>query len=466
MLDAALCAMTAGDMMRRVRAGEISRRELVEAHLARIENCNGAVNAIVERRDAEALGEADAADRDAADRAHLLLDGVPVSIKDHFDVAGMKHTEAVRSMAERRSPRDEVAVARLRAAGAIIIGKCNQPDFQIRWNTVNEIYGATRNPRDLDCTAGGSSGGDAAAVAAGMAALGLGADYGGSIRVPAAFCGIYGLRPSAGRVPSVAELPPFDGPPTLDHMASIGPFARSVDDLWKIYDVLSGPHPGDPASLPVAVGERGASGKLRIARMCGETGAKVTPEVEAALDATAAILAEAGYEIVDDGIPGAKRAPEVWAELIGTELIHTAMPIWREQMGDSGAQHIDEMFGLFEVGDRATRYIKAFMERRTIARETALWMEEYPLVLAPVAGMAAPKLDFDHYLDSAQTRELFDSMRNVVWVNLLSLPGVALPNGIQIVARRFREAEALDAAEAVERALGPVKIAELGAVTG
>ena len=151
----------------------------------------------------------------------------------------------------------------------------------------------------------------------------------------------------------------------------------------------------------------------------------------------------------------------MWAELIGTELINTAMPVWREQMGDSGAQHIDAMFGLFEVGNDATRYIKAFIERRTMVRETSLWMEQHPLVLAPVAGMAAPKLDFDNYLDGPQTRDLFDHMRNVMWVNLLSLPSVALPNGIQIVARRFRDAEALDAAEAVERALGPVKIAEV-----
>ncbi|MEE8172718.1 MAG: amidase family protein, partial [Alphaproteobacteria bacterium] len=169
MSDGELCAMTAGEMMRRVQAGEFSRRTLIEAHLARIEQCNGALNAIVERRDEEALDEADAADRDAANRAHLPLDGVPISIKDFFDVAGMKHTEGVRAMAQRRSPKDEIAIARLRAAGAIIIGKCNQPDFQIRWNTVNELYGATRNPRNLGCTAGGSSGGDAAAVAAGMA---------------------------------------------------------------------------------------------------------------------------------------------------------------------------------------------------------------------------------------------------------------------------------------------------------
>lgn len=460
MSDPALCRMTAAEMVRSVREGAVSRGELVQAHLDRIAVLNPDVNAIVELRAEEALTEAETADRESQSRDGLALDGVPITIKDWFDVAGLKHTEGVRSMAERRSPADEPVVARLRAAGAIIVGKCNQPDFQIRWNTVSDLYGATRNPRDLTRTVGGSSGGDAAAVASGMAALGMGADYGGSIRVPAAFCGVYGLRPSAGRVPSVKALPPLDGAPTFDIMASVGPFARTTDDLWHTFTLLAGPDPGDPATVPVPLGERGAGGGLRVARVCRETGAKVTPEIETALDDTARILAGAGYEVVEGGFPGAERATEVWAELAGTELLRMAMPIWRDQMGESGRQHIEAMFGLFELGGDVERYIAAFIERRKIVRETAEWMERHPLVLAPVAGMPTPPLDFDHFLDLEQTRDLFDHMRNVMWVNLLSLPGVALPNGIQIIARRFCEAQAMDAAAIVERELGPVETAE------
>jgi amidase len=181
-----LCALPAAELVRRVHARDVSRREVLAAHLDRIEAVNPAVNAIVEVRDRDAaLAEAEAADRDHDARKGLLLDGVPVSIKDHFDVEGMTHTEGVRAFAERRSPGTALAVQRLVDAGAFVVGKANQPDFQIRWNTVNDLYGATRNPRDLALSAGGSSGGDAAAVAAGMAAIGLGADYGGSIRVPA-----------------------------------------------------------------------------------------------------------------------------------------------------------------------------------------------------------------------------------------------------------------------------------------
>ncbi len=455
-----LCTLTVSQMRSLLHARKISRRELVQAHLDRISTVNPVVNAVVELRAEVALAEATAVDANPEDRDALPLDGIPVSIKDHFDVEGMLHTEGVKTMARRQSPLDEVAVKRLRDAGAIIIGKCNQPDFQIRWNTISDLYGATRNPRDLSLTSGGSSGGDAAVVAAGMAPLGLGADYGGSIRVPAGFCGVYGLRPSAGRIPAVAALEPFDGPPTLDFMCSTGPFARSVEDLQTAYQVLAGPDPRDPATVPVPLGDDASSGKpVCVAMMTRETGAILTDEIETRLKQTAAILQASGYEVVETGIPQARRAPEVWAELVGTELLQSAMPIWAPQLGASGRQHIEMMFGIYALGNSVNRYIHSFMERRSIARETAQWMEKYPLVLAPVAGMTAPPLDFDHFLDRANTIELFDKMRNVVWVNLLSLPSIALPNGIQIVARRFQEKAAFIAAAIVEKEMGLVSIA-------
>jgi amidase len=452
--------LTLSQMRSLVRSREISRRELVQAHLERAAASNPSVNAFVELRAEAALAEAAVMDANSKDRDALPLDGIPVSIKDHFDVEGMLHTEGVKTMAQRRSPHDEVAVKRLRQAGAIIIGKCNQPDFQIRWNTVSDLYGATRNPRDLSLTAGGSSGGDAAAVAAGMVPLGLGADYGGSIRVPASFCGIYGLRPSAGRVPAVAALEPFDGPPTLDLMCSTGPFARSVEDLRTSYQVLAGADASDPATLPISFGERvPGSRRLRVAMMTRETGAILTDEIAARLQRTAAILQAAGYEVVEAGIPHARRAPEVWAELVGTELLQAAMPVWASQLGASGRQHIEMMFGIYGLGSNVASYIRSFIERRAIVRQTAYWMEEYPLVLAPVAGIAAPPLDFDHFLDRKETIELFDKMRNVMWVNLLSLPAIALPNGIQIVARRFHEEDAFAAAAIVAKELGPISVA-------
>jgi amidase len=403
------------------------------------------------------LDEADAADSAHEHRAHLPLDGVPVSIKDHFDVEGMRHTEAVKAFADRRSPGTCVAVQRLLDAGAFIVGKCNQPDFQIRWNTVNDLYPPTRNPRDLRLTPGGSTGGDGAAVTAGMAAVGLGADYGGSIRVPASFCGIFGLRPSAGRVPHVQALNPAAGGMTLDLMNSIGPLARSLDDLWATYEVLAGPDPRDPVSVPVVEAEE--DGARKVLRMSRETGAAIEPEIERELDRVCLALEQGGYEIVAGGIPNARRAPELWAELVGSELLHAALPAWEGLIAEGNRQHIEAMFGLFDLGDSLGRYAASYAERRQIAQDTALLMVEYPLIVAPVAGTKAPPLEFDFWLDQAATRDLFDHMRDVVWVNLLSLPSIALPNGIQIVARRFREAEALAAARVAVHAVDPVSVA-------
>ena len=440
----------------------MSRREIVQAHLDRIDAANGKVNAVVERRDGDALTEADAADRDHERRSTLPLDGVPVSIKDHFDVEGMRHTEGVRAYAERRSPGTALVVERLRAAGAIVIGKANQPDFQIRWNTVNDLYGKTRNPRDLSLSAGGSSGGDAAAVAAGMAAIGLGADYGGSIRVPATFCGIFGLRPSAGRVPHVQVLDAAEFPPTVDLMWSNGPLARALGDVWSSFRVLSGPDPRDPSSVPVPPPPESAvpPDPPVVARLVRQTGAIVEPGVEAELDRVCRALEDNGFRVVDAGFPGGTRAPELWGELIGPELIYDLMPAWGAMFADSNRQHIEAQFGgVFRPENRLDRWVRAYVERKAIAVAVARWMEEHPLVVCPVAGMPTPPLDFDEYLSDDATRDLFDHMRNIVWVNLLGLPSIALPNGVQIVARRFREAEALAAAGAAADALGPVEVA-------
>jgi amidase len=459
-----LWSLGAGEIVRRVRSREVARREVLEAHLDRVDAVNPAVNAIVDRRPREeALAAAEAADREHEARGGLPLDGVPVSIKDTFDVEGLLHTEGVRAFAERRSPGNAVVVQRLLDAGALVVGKANQPDFQIRWNTVNDLFGTTRNPRDLRLSAGGSSGGDAAATAAGMAPVGLGADYGGSIRVPATFCGIFGLRPSAGRVPQVQALDRSMMPPTADLMNSNGPLARSLEDLWTAFLVLSGADPLDPASVPVAEPppEGARCDPPVVARLVRETGAIVEPEVEREVDRVCSALEAAGYRIVDGGFPGGSRAPELWGELIGPELIYGALPTWDGVIADSNRQHIEAQFGgVFRPENRVDRWVAAYVERKDVLQRTVLWMDEHPLVVAPVAGMVTPPLDFDHYLSAEATQDLFDHMRNIVWVNLLGLPSLALPNGVQIVARRFREHEALAAAVVAADALDPVVVAE------
>lgn len=457
---AEICTWSGAKIARAVGAGEVSRREVVEAQVERIARVNPDVNAIVQLRAEQALAEARAADEERGRRQEGVLDGVPITIKEHYDVAGMVQSEGCAALAERRSASDCVAVSRLRAAGAIVVGKSNQPDFAMRWNTVSGLYGTTVNPRDHGLSAGGSSGGDAAAVASGIAPLGLGSDLGGSIRVPAAFCGIYGLRTTPGRVPGTAVVEPRDGTPVRDQMSAVGPLARSVEDLALSLSALAGADPSDPSTPPVPPPEAGGEGKpLRVARMVGETGAVVAPAIEAQVDRVARALSDAGYEVVEAAIPSAAQTPDLWGRIVGTELRTSVLPVIGDQMEETCRAHIEALVGLFEIGDRVEPYLEAWVQRRRIARETAVWMEDCQLVLTPIAGIAPPPLDFDRLIDDRDTATLFDAMRNVFWVPLLGLPAVALPNGVQIVARAYREGDALAAARAVEGNLDAVAIA-------
>jgi amidase len=453
------CTWSAARITQAVTAREIKAVEVVEAHLARIDRVNPAITAIVQVRAEEVLAEARAADSSRA-AVRRPLEGVPVTVKEHYDVAGMVQSEGSAALAERRSPSDSVVVARLRGAGALVLGKTNQPDFAMRWNTISGLYGATRNPRDRSRSAGGSSGGDAAATAAGLTPLGIGSDLGGSVRVPAAFCGVCGLRTTAGRVPLTSSLEPIDGTPARDQMNSAGPIARSISDLRLALGVLAGAHPADPASqaAPLATPDRRA--RPRVARMVHAAGALIDPLIEAEVDRAAEALADSGYEVVEAEFPSAREAPDLWGRLLGTELLRFSIPSFRDQMEATCRQHIEALLGLWEPSQRVEDYLAACVHRRRLVRETALWMDEHPLVLAPVAGMPPPPLHFDHLLSPDETRELFDRMRHAVWVPLLGLPAVALPNGVQLVARRFREEDALVAGEEVLRSLAPVTVAE------
>ncbi len=449
--------LTACEIVELVRAGAVSRAEIVEAHARRIEAVNEPINALVDLRLEQAQAEAKAADASPPDGGSKPLDGVPLSIKNSHDVEGMATTMGIPSRAGAIAPRDKVIVHRLREAGGIVLGKANLPDLAIRWNTISSLHGTTRNPRDLELTAGGSSGGDAAAVAAGLAPIGIGSDYGGSIRVPATFCEIVGFRPTTSVVPDGSVLPPHDYAPSFDLMNSNGPLARSVEDVELVFSVLRGMSREDPGSVPAELLSGGD--RPRIALLMTETGATVDTPIEDAVYGTAELLRAEGYEVAEGAVPDLHRAPELWAEILGTELVQHDLAEIRDLIGAGGLQHLEAFHCSFELGQHVGRYLDALRERRALVRTVAEWMEDYPIVLAPVAGMPTPRLDFDEGLSIKETRVLFDSMKCVVWVNLLGLPGVALGNGAQIVGRRFADREVLDVARVARRALGPVQVA-------
>ena len=449
--------LTASEIQARIREGAATREEIVHDHLDRIAELNPLTNSFVEVRADEVLAEARAADRERGARIVGPLDGVPLSIKDSYSVSGLHRTDGLPANADVVDEQDDVVTARLRAAGGLVIGHAGIPDLCIRWNSVSGLYGTVRNPRDLSRTAGGSSGGDAANVAAGFATIGLGGDLGGSIRVPASWCGVYGFRTGPGRVPDVTpnEIGPRTAP--MELMTQLGPIARTVADIELAFQAMIGVDRRDPTSSPL--GTPVPVDGPRVAVLRHETGAVLEPGVEEQLDATIEMLRAEGYLVEERVLPDLRRAPEVWAEIVGTELIHRTLPAVGHLVIDSERVHIEDMFGAYELGGDVAAYLQAMVERSSIQMTVAAVMERYQLVLAPIAGMAAPELGFDDHIGRAASIALFDRMRCVPWVNLLGLPSLALPNGIQIVGRKYDEATILAAGRAYERRAPRVAVA-------
>src|SRR6266849_6275840 len=251
--------LSATEMAEQVRLKKLSPVELLDAHLARIEALNPKLNAFVQLDTERARRQAQAAEA-AVMRGEAVgpLHGVPISIKSSIEVAGLRCEAGTRLRAGLVAEKDAPLVARLRAAGAIILGVTNTPELLMAWETDNLLYGRTNNPWDLTRTAGGSSGGEAAAIAAGLSAGGVGSDGGGSIRVPAHFCGICGLKPTPGRIPSTGHFPKSGGPFAL--IGVVGPMARTIEDVRILFEVMAGwddgdLRDGDPCSAPVEVRE-------------------------------------------------------------------------------------------------------------------------------------------------------------------------------------------------------------------
>src|SRR5579863_1992034 len=278
-----------------VRERQISPVELVDAHLRQIAAHNPRINAFVVLLEEQARAAAKQAEAAIArDEPLGLLHGVPVTIKDSFDVANLPTLCGTKFRLGHRAAADATAVARMRAAGAIILGKTNCPEFLSNYETDNYITGRTNNPWDLDRTPGGSSGGEAAAIAAFFSAGGIGSDGGGSVRIPAHFCGIAGLKPTPGRVSAAGHFPVISHPGGLLGVA--GPMARTAEDVRLLFNVLAGYDSQDPFSAPVPVLTPDVTG-LRIGLMEQFGDVPVQPEIRGAVRKASRTLEQIGFKI-------------------------------------------------------------------------------------------------------------------------------------------------------------------------
>jgi amidase len=445
-----------------IAGGELSAVEVVQSHLDRIEAVNPAVNAVTLVLAEDALQAAKEADRAVAAGEPLgVLHGVPFTIKENLDVAGSATTQGVPALADAIASVDAPVVERLRAAGAIPLARTNLPDMALRVHTDSALHGVTRNPFDGTRTAGGSSGGEAAALATGMSPLGLGNDIGGSLRNPAYCCGIASLKPTSHRVPSAASTSLQEPFLASQLMAVDGPMARRVADVRTAFKLLAGAHPRDPFCVPAPFDGPALSAPIRVALVPEPPGGSTTPTVAAAVRAAGDALADAGYDVVESVPPFVEEAIETWSRWLISEISYLK-PLLRQIMSPDAIRFLDWAEGSIGTVDFAGN-VELMMKRHEIARAWSAYLEEHPLIVGPV--WTAPQFtagwDAESEANAIATLEL---MRFVTPMNLLGLPaacvptGLAdgLPTGVQVVGRWFREDVCLEAAEAVEASLGTI----------
>jgi amidase len=446
-----------------IRSKKFSPVEIIELHLKRIETLQPKLNAFV-HLDAEGAREQARAAEISVRRGAQLgpLHGVPLSIKSCIDVAGWPCPAGSLLRKDYIPKEDAPLVSRLRAAGAILLGSTNTPEFLMAYETDNRLTGKTSNPWNLAHSAGGSSGGEAAAIASGCSAGGVGSDGGGSIRVPAHFCGICGLKPTPGRVPATGHFPPGAG--AFSWIGVVGPMARKIADVRLLFEVMAGPDAGDALSAPVpfrAYRETELRG-VRVGLLESDALGVATPETRAAVERAAKSLAARGFIVEPFRLEGLNRALELWWFFFG--------PVIGNLFQDSIAGQenlispmLREYLTCANSGNPITheQFTKACAERDLLRAEILLQMKDMPILLSPVSTGPAFRHGEGNYLPGTG---YVDTMRFSQWLNLTGFPGASvpvshsndgLPIGVQVIGRPYEDELVLAVAEAIEQARGP-----------
>lgn len=448
------------DLAADIAERRLTSREVVQAHLDRIAEVNPHVNAVVRVLADDALRMADDADAVIRSGVELgALHGVPFTIKDNIDVAGQPTTSGVPIFANAIAPADAPTVERMKAAGAIPIGRTNLPDMGLRIHTDSTLYGRTKNPWKPEHTAGGSSGGEGAALATGMSPIGLGNDIGGSLRNPAHACGIATLKPSMGVIPHTNTYPSSNRTISSQFMLNQGVMARNIADVRAGFSIVAGPDPRDPISLPVRLTGLESGERLTVAVMPEPPGGSTHPGISAAVRRAADVLADEGHRVVEVNAPDMELSYLLWACMLFNEL-HDLRDQIEIVMGDGGKSFIDNALGQFPKLS-TLEYSNMQAQRDGLAREWSMWFQEYQVALLPTWTQPAfiAGWDIESLESSMGTAEL---MRPVLPGNLLGLPcavtpaGMAdgLPVGVQVMGGRYTDLRCLSIAEQIEGALG------------
>jgi Asp-tRNA(Asn)/Glu-tRNA(Gln) amidotransferase A subunit family amidase len=458
-------------MAEQIRTKKLSPVELVEAHLAQIEKLNPRLNAFVQVDAERARRAAHDAERAVIQKKKLgPLHGVPISIKSSLEVEGMRCEAGTRLRAGLVATQDAPLVTRLKNAGAIVLGVTNTPELLMAWETDNLLYGRTNNPWDLERTPGGSSGGEAAAIAAGMSAGGVGSDGGGSIRVPAHFSGICGLKPTPGRIPSTGHFPVSAGPFAL--IGVVGPMARTIADLKVLFEAMQGPDIGDACAAPVPLRwphENDSQIKgLRVGYFEDDGRTPVTPETRAALRTAAEALRSAGFRVDRYQPQGLEEARQLWHKFFVVAGGMLLRPMFKEAEANL-SPILKQFLELSEAKPAHTErtLLDAWIERDLLRSRFLVQMQRYPILLCPTAAIPAFRHGERswqvegktvHYLDAWSYTEFFNLLGNPAAVVPVGHSSEGLPIGVQIVGRPWEEEQVLSVALVLEKQCGAWRI--------
>ena len=437
--------------------GRISAVELAEEHIRQIERLNPKLNALIEF-DAEKL-RAEA--REARDGP---LAGLPMTVKSSIEVKGYRCE--IGSVLNRGhvAHEDAEAVTRLRAAGATLLGTTNCPELLMAYETDNLLYGRTCNPWDLEHTAGGSSGGEAAAIAAGLSACGLGSDSGGSVRVPAHFCGIAALKPTPGRMPARGHRPPSVGP--FSSLGAVGPMGRTIADVALLFRVLCAQDPLDPESAPVGLREisREKAKQIPIGWFEDDGLTPVTEETREAVREAARALERRGFRVQRFRPTVLEEARRLWwnffvqcGEMFYREILRgreeLLSPVFRGFLGIARA----------EEPLNAESLLRAWAESNLIRHKWLAEMKDFPVLLCPACAIPAFQHGDREWTVGGQRIGYLDAMRYTQWFNLFAAPaavvpvgrsGNGLPIGVQVAGRPFEDEAVLAVADVIDRGFG------------
>jgi Asp-tRNA(Asn)/Glu-tRNA(Gln) amidotransferase A subunit family amidase len=458
--------LSAREIGAQIRSKLVSPVGVARAHLDRIDQLNPKLNAFVDYHPEAVLAQAREAERAVSSGVELgPLHGVPVSIKSSIDVAGHRCEAGTRLRAGRVATEDAPLVRRLRAAGAVILGVTNAPELLMAWETDNLLYGRTNNPWDLTRTAGGSSGGEAAAIAVGLSAGGVGSDGGGSIREPAHFCGICGLKPTPGRIPSIGHFPKSGGPFAL--IGVVGPMARTIEGVRMLFEVMAGYDDGDPCSAPVSVAkvEDGAVQDVNVGFFEDDGRTPVTAETRSAVQRAASLLSKSGLRVEPFRPEGLEEARQLWWDFFVTAGAMILDPMLRGHEDELSAI-LREFLSLAHAKPAHTgeSLLSSWLGRDSVREKFLVQMRRYPILICPTAAIPAFRHGEREWQIDGKKVEYLDAWSYCEWFNLLGFPAAVvpigrsadgLPIGVQIVGRPWQDELLLGVAARLEAERGP-----------